>query len=219
MKCSHCLVEFHDSVRAYPLEEDKEGGWAALVRKCPNCNRLIVHLAQGNISHYSGGGRSFDHPYNARMVLPRSSNRPAVPPEVPAEFADDYKEACLVLADSAKASAALSRRCLQHILREKAGIKKADLADEIQQVLDAHSLPSYIAECLDAVRNTGNFAAHPIKSKSTGEIVPVEPGEAEWNLDVLEMLFDFYFVQPEIVKKKRAALNKKLSDAGKPPMK
>ena len=50
-------------------------------------------------------------------------------------------------------------------------------------------------------------------------MVDVKLGEAEWNLDVLEGLFDFYFVQPAILKKKREALNKKVADAGKPPMK
>ena len=57
-------------------------------------------------------------------------------------------------------------------------------------------LPSHIADSLDAVRNIGNFAAHPAKSQATGEVVPVEPGEAEWTLDTLEELFDFYFVSP-----------------------
>ena len=47
----------------------------------------------------------------------------------------------------------------------------------------------------------------------------VEPGEAEWLLDVLEGLFDFYFVQPAILAKKRQALNRKLQEAGTPPMK
>lgn len=69
------------------------------------------------------------------------------------------------------------------------------------------------------MRNIGNFAAHPIKSTNTGEIIDVEPGEAEWLLDVLEGLFDFYFVQPAILKAKRDKLNQKLVDAGKPPMK
>jgi hypothetical protein len=49
--------------------------------------------------------------------------------------------------------------------------------------------------------------------------VPVELGEADWLLDVIEGLFDFYFVQPSILASKKAALNKKLTDAGKPPMK
>lgn len=125
----------------------------------------------------------------------------------------------MILADSPKASAALSRRSLQHILREKAGVKKSDLANEIQEVLDNNRVPSYIADSIDAIRNIGNFAAHPLKSKSTGEIVPVETGEADWTLDVIELLYDFYFVQPEKIRLKRAALNMKLVDAGKPNMK
>jgi len=105
------------------------------------------------------------------------------------------------------------------MLRTKAGTTKRDLADAIQDVLDSRQLPSYLANDLDAVRNVGNFAAHTQKSTATGEIIDVEPGEAEWNLDVLEGLFDFYFEQPAIATAKRAALNKKLSAAGKPPMK
>ncbi len=124
-----------------------------------------------------------------------------------------------MLADSAKASAALSRRCLQLLLRNKANVKHQDLVKEIQELLDRGTLPSHIADSLDAVRHIGNFAAHPIKSKSTGEIVRVEAGEAEWNLDVLESLFDFYFVAPARTKARRDALNKKLTDAGKPPLK
>lgn len=116
------------------------------------------------------------------------------------------------------ASAALSRRCLQAIIREKAGIKRKDLSQEISDLLSSKALPSHIAESLDAIRNIGNFAAHPIKSTSTGEVVEVEPGEAEWNLDVIELLFDFYFVAPARTAARKDALNQKLIDAGKPPM-
>ena len=35
----------------------------------------------------------------------------------------------------------------------------------------------------------------------------------------LEGFFDFYFVQPAKLEKKRDALNKKLKEAGKPPLK
>ncbi len=44
----------------------------------------------------------------------------------------------------------------------------------------------------------------------------MEDGEAEWNLEVVEMLFDFCFVQPAIAAKRKADLNTKLKDAGKP---
>ena len=135
----------------------------------------------------------------------------------PKGIVEDYNEACLVLDLSPKASAALSRRCLQHVLREKGSVTSGNLASEIDQVLP--SLPSHLADYLDAIRNVGNFAAHPSKSTSTGEIVDVESGEAEWCLDVLEELFDFYYVQPKRSADKRKALDAKLASMGKRPMK
>ena len=130
-----------------------------------------------------------------------------------------FREACLVIGDSEKASAALSRRCLQNLLREKAETKAKDLAPQIQEVLDSGKLPSHLAEAIDGVRVIGNFATHHIKSTHTGEVIEVELGEAEWLLDTLEGFFDFYFVQPAKLEKKRGALNKKLKEAGKPPLK
>jgi hypothetical protein len=218
MKCPHCLVEFHDKVDAKPIGEDDDGVWGLLKRLCPNCNRFILQLAKGKIIP-SGGQRLFKNPTNEILIHPKTFSRTPLSPAVPNDFSQDYREACVVLADSPKASAALSRRCLQLLLRSKAGVKNGALASEIQEVMDSSTLPSHLSDSLDAIRNIGNFAAHPIKSKSTGEIVEVETGEAEWNLDVLEALFDFYFVQPALLKEKRDALNKKLADVGKPPMK
>ena len=57
-----------------------------------------------------------------------------------------------------------------------------------------------------------------MKRTVTGAILDVEAGEAEWNLDVVELLFDFYFVQPAISAKRKAALNLKLREAGKPEL-
>jgi len=150
------------------------------------------------------------------IVYPKNVPR-RVAPEVEDPYKTDFIEASTVLKDSPKASAALSRRCLQMILRDFAKVKHSDLSKEIDQVLT--TLPSQLALSVDAVRNIGNFAAHPIKSTHTGEIVPVEPGEAEWLLDVLEGLFDYYIVQPKILQEKRDALDKKLAEAGKPAMK
>ena len=70
-----------------------------------------------------------------------------------------------------------------------------------------------------AIRNIGNFGAHPVKDANTGEIVDVEPGEAEWLLDVLESLFDSAFVQPKRLEEREQKLNDKLQQIGKPPMK
>ena len=223
MKCPHCRENFHDEPERTPLGIDADGGWILVTRNCPACKRMILHLENGEPVHtkYDGVSPYFSGVKEQVVVLvrPKGSSRTPCPVEVPKEFAEDYTEACLVLPDSPKASAALSRRCLQRILRGIAEVKPGKLANEIQQVIDSGTLPSHIVEVVDAVRNIGNFAAHPLKSEKSGEILPVEPAEAEWNLDVLEALFDFYFVQPAVIRKKREALNRKLKEAGKEPMK
>jgi hypothetical protein len=180
--------------------------------ECPSCRRLIVTIEKLTLKKTIGYV-----PVAEQVVWPFAMNRTPAPPQVPVPLATDYNESALVLGFSPKASAALSRRCLQSVLREKGGTTARDLSDQIEQVLK--TLPSYIANSLDAVRNIGNFAAHEQKSKNTGAILDVEPGEAEWNLEVLETLFDFYYVKPELEAAKREALNKKLDEAGKPPVK
>jgi hypothetical protein len=210
MKCPHCLESFHEQMTNFDIGEFTNARWHIKWQACPACFKAIIILVS-----FRKNIRGVDE----RIVEPKSISRTPTPKEVPEPFASDYKEACLILADSPKASAALGRRCLQSILREKANIKKSDLSKEIDQVLDSKQLPSHLAESIDAIRNIGNFAAHPIKSTNSGEIVDVEAGEAEWTLDVLEGFFDFYFVQPALIAKKKDALNKKLLEAGKPPMK
>jgi len=223
MKCPHCLVEINPNFTETFLHNDKESYWSVFTMNCPNpnCEKKIIDLASGE-PHRNQHNQVIGQLRTIKFrqtVRPFASSRPPVPTEVDDLFSKDYKEACLILTLSPKASAALSRRCLQNVLREKACVKKGDLSNEIQQIIDSKSLPSHLSESIDAIRNIGNFAAHPLKSTSTGEIVDVESGEAEWLLDVLEALFDFYFVQPSMLKAKRDALNKKLADMGKPPMK
>jgi hypothetical protein len=219
IKCPHCLVMIHIEFVEMVLGQDKDSGWALAKGLCPACNRFIVYLEKGKLYVTDGGKKGLIEPCFYRLVHPHASARPPCPDQVTGSVAEDYREACLVLEDSPKASAALSRRCLQNLLREKAGVGPGDLSSEIQQVLESGKLPSQLAAAIDGIRNIGNFAAHPLKSKTTGEILPVEPGEALWNLDVIESLFDFYYVQPDVLAKKRTALDTKLKEAGKPPMK
>lgn len=213
-KCLYCQV----MVRYEGLYAEKEIAITGedpqkrvIASKCPNCEGVTIVMQEGKF--HPGGFR----PNNQTIIWPLSSGRPPVPGEVPSNIAGDYNESCLVLPYSPKASAALSRRCLQTILTDYFCTTKDDLSQQITEVLP--KLPSYIAENLDAIRNIGNFAAHEKKSKISGLILDVEPNEAEWNLDVLELLFDFCYVYPAKSKKKRDELNQKLAEAGKPNMK
>lgn len=213
MKCPHCGIHFHDNWVQGSIDRgtrrkyggDKEPaktGWVYRTAICPECKQLTIELM----------GASW------RQVHPVGSNRGPVPPEVPKPIAADYIEACQVLPLSAKASAALSRRCLQAMLNDK-GYKGSDLAKQIDQLFEPGVLPKHIHETVDVIRNFGNFSAHPINDKTSLQIIDVDPGEAEWCLEILEALFDHFYVGPEAAKKKKAALDAKLKAAGKPPSK
>lgn len=224
MKCPHCSIHYHDNwfvdffrrgqqtIRGQ--SESADGFWVYRSAVCPKCSGLTVEvsLAQGNKDAIA--------PW--RQIFPIGANRGPVPSEVPAAIANDYIEACNVLTISAKASAALSRRCLQNMLRA-GGYKDKDLAREIDQLLaesdPKKALPHKLRETIDAIRNFGNFSAHPIDDKTTLQVIAVEPEEAEWCLEVIEELLDHFYVGPTAAAAKKAALNAKLAASGKPPAK
>ena len=177
---------------------------------CPECGCIIVTIKTLRDALSVTQGYIVDDEF---IVWPRYVTRP-VAPEVTTHIADDYREAAAILNISPKSSAALSRRCLQSVLREAGKVNQYNLSDQIKAVLPA--LPLALQGQIDAIRIIGNFAAHPEKDQGTGLIIDVEPGEAEWNLDVLDMLFEHYYVQPAQIAQKKAALNAKLTASGKP---
>ena len=188
---------------------------------CPECSRFLVVMRKGRYYQQN----SFDDdtreltPDSLEVIFPVTQNQRPVPLEVPDEYKNDFTEAVGVLPISAKASAAISRRLLQHILREQFKIQHRSLEQEILTFIALPGIPSHLVETIDAVRNIGNLAAHPTKDTNTGEVMDVEPGEAEWLIEVLESLFDFTFVQPFRLIARKNALNTKLQSAGKKPMK
>lgn len=175
---------------------------------------------EGEYNYSSHGNFTYiDNPTVKKIIYPAGKDQKSLSDEVPVSLRNDYNEATAVLHISPKASAALSRRCLQNFLHNYLNIRKKSLAHEIDEFLGTQKVPSVILEAVDAIRNIGNFAAHPLKETNTGEIVDVEPGEAEWLLEVLDLLFDYYFVQPKKLEEMKAALNEKLRRLGKPEMK
>lgn len=205
-KCPHCrVVNRFEEVRDTTFNRSisdidvkiKLNNCSIYMCRCTNCHEIIIFLDEV-------------------MLYPPGTKRPPCPEDIPENIKDDYKEACLVEPYSKKAAAALARRCLQHILHNQ-GIKKNNLNEEIDEVIT--TLPTYLSDDIDAIRQIGNFASHPLKYKNTSEIVDVEDGEAEWVLDVIEQLFDFYYVSPKRKEEKRTALNEKLQNVGKPELK
>lgn len=185
------------------------------VQRCTNsdCRAQILHRRRTPIAPPAGPVPVAADEW--QLVYPRRPVRRPADSSVPTSFAVDYSEACAVLNDSPKASAALARRCLQSVLREMVG-KQASLEKEIDEATS--KLPSDLASDLHGLRHLGNFAAHPMKDTMTAAIVDVEPGEAEWTLDLVDSLFDYVYVAPQQRSAMRAAVNAKLAAAGKPPL-
>jgi hypothetical protein len=187
-------------------ETDKE--YTITSHKCPECNKQIMWLNE--LGRDNEGTREV---VNTSLLFPKFPIK-QLPKEIPDNIASDFREAHETLSISPKASAALSRRCLQNLIRDKEGIVERTLFAEVEKLLKLNKLPRYLADDLDAIRLVGNFAAHPVKDTNTSEIVEVEIGEAEWTLKVLEDLIHFYFVEELKSAERRDALNKKLKDAG-----
>lgn len=122
-------------------------------------------------------------------MIPRSKAK-ILPDYVPLVIRQDYEEASLILNDSAKASATLSRRCLQGMIRDFWGISKPRLIDEISAIQD--KVDTLTWQSIDAVRKIGNIGAH--MEKDINVIVEVEPHEAELLIQLIELLVDEWYV-------------------------
>ena len=204
LSCPHCQVyavmKIDDSVKRFDIDDDygiafnnAENLLFDFICSCPDCDKTVFVQAQVQVdaeelSERTAGEVISVYPYRVRVD---------VPSEVPEKYASDFREAVLVLDLSPMASAALSRRILQHILRDEFDISgQPNLAEEIKVFISECGAPSHLTRDVDAIKTVGNFAAHPTKYTSTGEVVAVEPGEADWLISVLNSLFDHTFVQP-----------------------
>ncbi|MGC2163093.1 MAG: DUF4145 domain-containing protein, partial [Silvibacterium sp.] len=124
------------------------------------------------------------------QLKPQSSARP-IPEYVPVPIRQDYEEACLIVSLSPKASATLSRRCLQGMIRDFWGISKPKLIHEIQELKERVASSTW--QAIDAVRSIGNIGAH--MGRDINVIVEVDAGEAELLIRLIESLIDDWYVQ------------------------
>jgi hypothetical protein len=132
-------------------------------------------------------------------LLPASTAKPQ-PSYIPAAITDDYVEACKIRDLSPKASATLSRRCLQGMIRDFCKISKNRLIEEIDELrkqVSAGTAPQGVladsVDAIDAVRGIGNIGAH--MEKDINVIVDIEPSEANILIGLIEMLFREWYVQ------------------------
>ncbi|MEL0569311.1 DUF4145 domain-containing protein [Citrobacter werkmanii] len=115
------------------------------------------------------------------------------PEYIPQAILCDYKEACLIQELSPKASATLSRRCLQGMIRDFWKVKEKNLFEEIKAIEEKVDADTWHA--IDAIRSIGNIGAH--MEKDIDVIIDVDRDEAALLISLIETLLNDWYVQRE----------------------
>ena len=152
---------------------------------CPNpaCNKYTLEVT------LSGPNSKGWEKLKTWRLVPESHAK-VFPDYVPQAVRDDYVEACAILELSPKASATLSRRCLQGMIRDFWGVSKPRLKDEIEAIKEFVEPLTWKA--IDGVRTMGNIGAH--MERDIDIIIDVDPGEAGRLIWLIEFLIKDWYV-------------------------
>jgi len=159
---------------------------------CPNekCGEfsLTAKLQQQELNALRNAWQSKGRAQHWNLI-PISSAK-VFPDYIPEPLRADYQEAGLIQELSPKASATLSRRCLQGMIRDFWGISLDTLAKEINALKGKIDTQTW--EAIDSVRQVGNIGAH--MEKNINVIVDVDPNEAQLLTGLLETLFEEWYI-------------------------
>lgn len=200
--CPYCdrTATITNSNRDYglvPLEKTNADGKRLSVPVfvvCPNseCREFSFYVFLYAAAKDTAGKhvlRKDEAPLASWQLKPLSEAK-VFPEYVPKPIRDDYTEACLIRNLSPKASATLSRRCLQGMIRDFYEVHKGNLKAEIEAIRDKVSMDTWNA--IDAVRDVANIGAH--MEKDINIIVDVEPEEAAMLIGLVEFLIEDWYI-------------------------
>lgn len=173
-------IQFSRIIRGNHEEFDTRDKLVVQELNCPNCKNISIDIV-GIGSQYRDRVIHFN-PISLAKIYPDY---------IPKAIREDYEEAHAILNLSPKASATLSRRCLQGMIRDFWKISKGRLVDEIEALKELVD-PS-TKSVLDALRKLGNIGAHP--EKDVNLIVDIEPNEALKLLKFIELLMQKWYIE------------------------
>lgn len=147
---------------------------------CPKCKKITVKSTGYGAETY----------FPCTPLLPNSTAR-KFPDYIPESIRRDYEEACAIINLSPKASATLSRRCLQGMIRDFFQISKNSLYEEIDAIKT--KIPAEQWAVLDGLRRIGNIGAH--MEKDINLIIDIEPDEAQKLIKLIELLIQQWYIE------------------------
>ena len=169
-----CKEEFNSSYVESCIE--------VIFYKCSNCGEYTIAI--------NGKGSKVS---DIRTVVRPISKAKHYPDYIPESIRKDYEEAYAILNLSPKASATLSRRCLQGMIHDFWNIKGKNLNQEITALKD--KIQPDLWASIDALRQLGNIGAH--MEKDTHLIVDIDPQEAEKLIKLIELLIKEWYINRE----------------------
>ena len=164
------------------------GGVISIVCSNSDCKELTLSFSLNGREHDKSYNWHLTEVHHSWSLLPESSAKPQ-PHYIPMHIVENYNQACRIRNLSANASATMSRRCLQGMIRDFCEISKPTLAKEINTLRvqdDEGKGPLGVSHdttvAIDHVRSIGNMGAH--MENDINLILDVEPDEAQALIDV-----------------------------------
>ncbi|MFT9267022.1 DUF4145 domain-containing protein [Oenococcus sp.] len=171
-----------------PTLSSRDGGPLVTLRfiHCPRCDKIsVVSFVQG-----------IEDTNSVPLPIVPKSLAYKLPNYVPECIRQDYEEAYSIVGFSPRASATLSRRAIQEMIRDKFPDKisseRKNLAqemDDIQSILSARE-----KDALVSLRHLGNIGAHP--ENDIDVIVDIDPSDAQTVLKLIEYFIKKWYVEP-----------------------
>jgi hypothetical protein len=183
VECENCQAIVDGEVIAnytdYEAETDMTGRYSFL--KCPRCSRPFIVLQIDDGSQLEG--ENWDEP--KRLYPPVEMS---VSPAIPSSLRSAYDEArACFRAKAYTATAIMCRKTLEGIADEK-GISTRSLVQDLKEMRDKGIIENRLYEWADALRISGNEAAHGVNSR----ILPQDAKDIlEFTHALLEYVFTF----------------------------
>ncbi len=187
-KCPYCGIPLSD-FQNLTTNSFSEFGNIALTERdaifklsfyaCPDCLKPMIFF-EGCKNEYS----------SIFLPLVPQSFAKQFPEYVPSSIRQDYEEAYNILLLSPKASATLSRRCLQGMIHDFFGVTEKNLNAEITALKDV--VDPMIWKGLDDLRKLGNIGAH--MEKDINLIIDIDSDEAEKLIRLIEFLIEKWYI-------------------------
>ncbi|KAB8066282.1 DUF4145 domain-containing protein [Janthinobacterium violaceinigrum] len=198
MECPHCQRAItvsrereSNSVHVFNIDNPAgELGLYSVFILCPNkeCQKITIKAKLSRTFKEFGYIQEKEELQTWNLVPEGKAKK--FPDYIPTVIIKDYEEAFSIVELSPKASATLSRRALQGILRDFWKVKPQNLNMEIESIKDR--VDGLTWDAIDSIRKIGNIGAH--MEKDINIILDVDPEEAHLLISLIETLLTEWYV-------------------------